>query len=414
MEVVPRQVSKNKTSENFIAKVLLFLVVLHLTNIDLKSQLSIFHVDGTNLYPRYVSALFLTISPDARSAGMGDVGAASEADINSQYWNIAKYAFLEKNGGISFTYSPCITNLVQDVYLLNLTGYSKVGLKNTVSGSFRYFSHGNLDYRMIGPPMKMNPYEFALDAGYSRRFTDHFSGGIVFRYIQSHPLNGGSQADGQGTQPGKSVSGDLGLYYQNEFLMREKEYEWALGLNFSNIGTPISYGNYEEDMVPIPSNLRLGGRFKININQNNSLSFHLDVNKLLVPTMPEYGIDTITDDLIVLHGKELPESVLKGMVQSFYDAPGFIMEDGTRNVFLEEIHEIKYSIGLEYLYKHRYALRSGFFHEHASKGNRQYFTIGAGAKVRFLSFDVSYLLPYEGQDSPLYNTFRLTLTAEFG
>ncbi len=398
-----------------ILPLLLFLVLSILAGKQLIGQINLNEIDGTDLYPRYVSALFLTIAPDARSAGMGDAGGATAPDINAQHWNSAKYAFLESKGGVSFTFSPWITNLVPDVYHLYLSGYSKIGNKNTVSGSFRYFSHGNLDYRLIGPPVQVNPYEFALDAGYSRRFTDHFSGGIVLRYIHSDPTNGWPQPDGTETRPGISVSGDLGLYYQNEFLIREKTVEWALGLNLSNIGTPISY--YEEDddhKMPIPSNLRIGGRFTFNLNENNSISTHADVSKLLVPTVPEYGIDSITDDIIVLYGKELPESVLGGVIQSFYDAPGIVMKDGTRSVFLDEMHEIKYSAGLEYWLKQKYAFRSGFFYEHTSKGNRQYLTIGIGARFSFFMFDLSYLIPKEGPNSPLHNTFRFTVSASFG
>lgn len=284
MEVVSRHFPDNRTFGKAMKIVLLFLVLFFLTNKTLHSQVSLFHIDGTDLYPRYVSALFLTIAPDARSAGMGDVGAASEQDVYSQYWNPAKYAFMEKNSCISFTYTPWITNLVPGVKLLSLNGYYKIGDKNSVSSSFRYFSQGKLDYRMIGVPTKIHPYEFYLDVGYSKRITDHFSGGIVLRYIHSYPTNGWQQADGSDTQPGRAFSGDIGLYYHNDLITGEKKSEWALGMNISNIGTPISYYGDQEHKIPIPTNLRVGGRFTMNLNQNNSLSLHLDINKHYCPT----------------------------------------------------------------------------------------------------------------------------------
>ena len=206
MLATPRQFSSIKTLRRITLNVLLCVLLALVTIKHVDGQITIYELDGSDPHGRFVSALFLTIAPDARSTGMGNVGAASEQDINSQHWNSAKYSFAERRGGISFTYTPWITNLVPGVYKLYLSGYSKIGHKNTVSGSFQYFSHGTLDYRLIGTA-PVNPYEFALDAGYSRRFTDHFSGGIVLRYIHSHPTNGWHQPDGMETRPGKSVSG---------------------------------------------------------------------------------------------------------------------------------------------------------------------------------------------------------------
>jgi len=193
-----------KNLRRITLNVLLCLLVATSAIKNIDGQITIYELDGSDPHGRYVSAAFLTIAPDARSAGMGNVGAASGQDINSQHWNSAKYSFAEKRVGLSITYIPWITNLVPGVYKLYLSGYSKVGHKNTVSGSFQYFSHGTLDYRMFGTG-PVNPYEFALDAGYSRRFTNHLSGGIVLRYIHSHPTNGWHQPDGMETRPGKSV-----------------------------------------------------------------------------------------------------------------------------------------------------------------------------------------------------------------
>jgi len=188
----------------------------------------------------------------------------------------------------------------------------------------------------------------------------------------------------------------------------EKEAQWALGLNISNIGSPISYSQ-DAETTPIPTNLRLGGRFTYNINEQHSLSIHADLNKLLVPTPASYESDSATGELIPIRGQEAPESTIRGMLQSFYDAPGVLRENGSYSVFAEEFHEISFALGAEYWYRKLIALRCGYFHEHPAKGNRKYFTFGIGARYRTINFDLSYLLPVEGQNSPLYNTFRLSL-----
>jgi hypothetical protein len=347
---------------------------------------------------------------------MGDAGVASIPDANSQYWNSAKYAFMEGQGGASLTYSPWLTNLLPDIRHLYLVGYYKMNDKNTISGSLRYFSLGTTYFRGIGgglPTGVFRPKEFSLDAGYSRKFTDRFSGGMVLRYINSELTSGQTTSTGQESNAASSVAGDIGFYYQSDIQLGEKGAQWALGLNISNMGTPVSYA-YEDTKTPIPANLRLGGRFSFDINSDNTVSFQTDLNKLLVPTPGVYEQDSLSGDLILIRGKEAPQSVIPGMFQSFYDAPGVPRSDGTYSVAAEEIHEITYGLGVEYAYRHQFILRTGYFHEHETKGNRKYFTFGMGARYRFLTFDVSYLLPRTGKASPLYNTFRFMLTAEFG
>jgi hypothetical protein len=235
------------------------------------------------------------------------------------------------------------------------------------------------------------------------------SGNIAPGHLQRKCLPGYlDQWENQDTQVGTSVAGDLGLYYQNQFQLKEKEAQWALGFNISNIGPSISYAETDEG-TPLPTNLRLGGRFTYNFNDNNSLSLQADLNKLLVPTPAHYESDSTTNNLIIIRGKETPESVIRGMLQSFYDAPGVQQENGFYSVIAEEFHEISFALGAEYWYRKLVAFRTGYFHEHRSKGNRKYFTFGLGARYRFISFDLSYLLPAEGQNSPLYNTFQLSL-----
>jgi len=360
------------------------------------------------------SVPFLRIAPDGRSSGMGDVGVASTPDVNSQHWNSGKYAFMEGKGGVALSYSPWLTNQIPNIKHLYFTGFYKINDKNTISSSLRYFSLGRIDFTRIGGTTTATfyPREFALDAGYSRKFTNRFSGGIVLRYI--HSVTTTTQTtSGQENITGTAIAGDLGLYYQDDIQLGVKDAQWALGLNISNIGTPVSYTE-DAPKTPIPTNLRLGGRFSYHINENHMLAFHADINKLLVPTPPLYEEDSVTNELIVIRGKEAPGSVILGMFQSFYDAPGVQRSDGTYSVATEEMYEIMFGLGAEYWYKKLFAIRTGYFHEHETKGNREYFTLGIGARYRFLTCDISYLLPVQGQSSPLYNTFRIALTAEFG
>ncbi len=210
------------------------------------------------------------------------------------------------------------------------------------------------------------------------------------------------------------MAGDLSIYYQNHFGIGEKDALWAIGCNVSNIGTPISYQTNSTYKTPIPTNLRIGGRVQFKLNESNSISLMANVNKLMVPTWPVYDVDTVTGNLIVVRGKEVPESLLTGMIQSFYDAPGFPQSDRTYSTFQEEIAEVNYSIGAEYWFDNSLAIRTGYHHENQAKGNRTFFTIGIGGRYRFLAADISYLVAVNGQNSPMANTFRLSLIAEFG
>jgi hypothetical protein len=308
-----------------------------------------------------------------------------------------------------------LTNLVPGIHHLYLAGYHKINDKNTVSGSLRYFSLGTVVFVPVGtiPAGDYHPKEFAIDAGYSRRFTDLFSGGVVLRYIHSDLTGGSISPGGDVTKPATSVAGDLGLYYQDDILVGVRNAQWALGLNISNVGPPISYTD-DAEKTPIPTNLRLGGRFSYDFNSNHTPSLHADLNKLLVPSPGFYDQDTATGDLILIRGKEPPESVILGMLQSFYDAPGWRQSDGSYSIATEEFHEVTFGLGAEYSYRKLLALHTGYFHEHAAKGNRKYFTFGMGARYSFLTFDLSCLLPVNDRNSPLFNTFRFALTAEFG
>ena len=355
---------------------------------------------------------FLTIAPDSRSGAMGDGGAATTPDVNSQHWNVGKYAFLDSKGGFAISYTPWLRNLIPDINLAYLAGFFRIDEQQVISTSLRYFSLGNITFTNIDGSFagQYNPNEFAVDAGYSRLFTENFSGGITFRFIRSDLTSGQQTSDGQETQAGISFAADLGFYYQNEVNVGSSDGEWAAGIALTNMGTPISY-SVDSDKTPIPTNLRMGGRFSYNIDEYNMISAHLDINKLLVPTPAVYGPDTVSGEQVVIRGMEAPGSTVMGMVQSFYDAPGG--EDGTYSTFNEEINEISYSIGVEYWYRKQFALRTGYFHEHASKGNRKYFTVGLGLQLNVFSLDFAYLIPTNGQNSPLANTLRFTLGFDF-
>lgn len=395
--------------------VLLSTVILIFLCEAVTGQITIGGLTGANsLSAIQTSVPFLTIAPDGRSSGMGDVGVASIPDVNSQHWNVAKYAFMEGERGLSLTYTPWLTNLIPDIDHLYVAGYFKIDPKNTVSSSFRYFSLGTLYFSSFGVPTgDFHPKEYAVDAGYSRRFTDRFSGGLVLRYIHSVLTDAQTTIGGQENHAGTSFAGDFGLYYQDDLQLGVKDAQWALGLHISNIGSPVSYTEDAQE-TPIPTNLRLGGRFSYHMTENHVVSFHADMNKLLVPSPAVYEQDSLSGELLLIRGKEAPASVILGMFQSLYDAPGVPRSDGTYSVTAEELHEIMFGLGAEYAYMNLFAIRTGYFHEHATKGNRKYVTFGIGARYRFLAADISYLLPVNGQNSPLANTFRFTLTAEFG
>ncbi|MFP4018271.1 MAG: type IX secretion system outer membrane channel protein PorV [Bacteroidales bacterium] len=349
-----------------------------------------------------ISVPFLTIAPDSRAGAMGDVGVATTPDVNSLRWNPAKYAFIENDMGMAVSYTPWLRNLVDDIYLAHLIGYKRLDKNQVVSGSLLYFSLGNITFRdeFGNYDGQHTPNEFAIDAAYSRMFGENVSGSIAFRYIRSD-LTGGGYVNGSESKAGQSVSADVSAYYQKDNLsLEDKTFDLAFGLNIRNIGNKISYTTVEESFIP--TTLKLGAAMNFHIDQYNSLMFTTDLNKLLVPTPP---VDTVNDDgdRVIIAGMDDNVSVPQGMIQSFYDAPGG---------FEEELNEIRYSFGLEYLYQNTFAIRSGYFHEHQNKGNRKYFTIGIGLKLNVVNLDFAYLIP-RYQNHPLANTIRFTLSLDF-
>ncbi|MEZ5071881.1 MAG: type IX secretion system outer membrane channel protein PorV [Bacteroidales bacterium] len=391
-----------------------FVFVL-LVSAPATGQITTGQVAGSNvLNAIQTSVPFLGIAPDSRAGAMGDVGVASTPDVNSMHWNVGKYGFIPSNGGFAISYTPWLRNLIPDINLAYLTGFYRVDNRSVVAGSLRYFSLGSIIFTNITGNVvgEYNPNEFALDAGYSRMLTDNFSMGMAFRFTRSDLTSGQNTSDGQETHPGISFAADLGMYYQKAVNVGTSDGEWAAGLSLTNMGTPVSY-TLDATKTPIPTNMKLGGRFTYNVDEYNSLSFHTDLNKLLVPSPPVLDEDTVTGDEYVLRGREAPGSVVLGMVQSFYDAPGVEMADGSYSVFREEIHEIAFSMGVEYWYREQFAIRSGYFHEHNTKGNRKYFTVGVGLQLNVFALDFSYLIPTNGINSPLANTLRFTLAFDF-
>jgi len=336
---------------------------------------------------------FLEITPESRGGGMGDTGAATSPDVNSQHWNPAKYAFIEKESGVAISYSPWLRKLVNDISLSYLAGFKRLDDMQTISASLKYFSMGEVIFRQTSDEIgtQVQPNEFAIDVAYSRILSEHFSGAVAFRYIRSDLQLGSAAFSGsESYQAGNSFAADLAFYFQNDIELGGRDSKVSAGLNISNIGSKISYDDYNEQFIP--TNLKLGAALSSQLDDYNKLTFTLDLNKLLVPT-PD---TTETTQNLFLSNDE---SVISGIFKSFSDAPGGLEE---------ELQEISISVGAEYLYANQFAIRAGYFHEHENKGNRKYFTAGVGIKFSMLNIDASYIIPVV-QNNPLADTIRFTL-----
>jgi hypothetical protein len=337
---------------------------------------------------------FLMIAPDSRSGAIGDAGVATSPDVYSMHWNPAKFAFIDGKAGVGISYAPWLRNLVPDINIAYLTGYYRIDKKQVASASLVYSSLGDVpftdDFGNLERTFK--PNEFAIDLGYSRIFAKNFSGGIAFRFIYSN-LTGGTYSGGDATKPGISFAADISGYYRKDINLFSKDGDIGFGLNFSNIGSKMSYSDGQTSDF-IPMNMRIGTSSSIYLDNFNKISLAFDLNKLLVPTPPIYNSDGE-----IVDGKDPNVSVPIAIFQSFYDAPGG---------FSEEMHEITYSIGAEYWYNNQFAIRAGYFHEHETKGNRKYFTAGAGFRFKGFTIDFSYLMP-TASNHPLARTLRFSL-----
>lgn len=348
----------------------------------------------------------LNIAPDARGASMGDLGAATDPDANSQYWNPSKYAFAYSRGAVSLSYTPWLRKLVNDIFLANVAGYWKIGSEDNqaVSACLRYFSLGEVTSDMTGGVglQTLNPYEMSFDVGYSRKLSEKFSMGIVFRYIYSDLSFSDSYADDQSTGA-SAFSADISGYYTTFPIVGRSECQWSWGFNVSNIGSKINY-NHGDNPAFLPTNLRLGTSFTFPLADYHNLSLNLDLNKLLVPTKPrrvDYADDTEGEVEFVKAEEDWRNmSPITGIFKSFSDAPGGMKE---------EFREISYSLGAEYNYNDQFFLRGGYFYQNPTKGNLQYFALGAGFALNVLRLDASYMVA-TAQNSPLDQTLRFTLT----
>ncbi len=372
-------------------KSLVVLVCLLLTGIMAKAQ------EEYNVIPTAVPALM--IAPDARSAGMGDLGVSTSPDVYSMHWNPAKYAFIEDDFSLGLAYTPWLRKLVPDMNIAYLAVSKRVSSKSTVAGSLLYFNLGDINFRGddnqdLGT---YRPNEFAIDLCYSRKLGDYLSAAVAARYIRSDL----TQGVGNYQKAAWSVAADVGVYYQRPVYMGSVDGEFSWGVAITNMGSKMNYSKANTKSDFIPTNLRLGPSLKINIDEFNSIAFSVDVNKLLVPTPPIYG----TNGVDILKGKNPDVSMIQGMIQSFYDAPGG---------FSEEMKEFTLSVGAEYWYNKVFAVRAGFFHEAKMKGNRRYLTFGAGLRYNVFALDVSYLVPVNNNATsgvnPLEGTLRFNLT----
>lgn len=371
-----------------------FLAVLILLGTNLHAQ------DTKNTFnPIYTGVNSLSIAPDSRGGGMGDVGVATEPDVNSQYWNPAKYPFTVSRAGISLSYTPWLRKLVNDIDLAYLSGYYRLDNYQALSASLRYFSLGEVTVGKASADdigYNINPYEMAVDVAYSRMLSDKFSAAVALRYIYSDL----AFSQDEDVSPGSAFAADIALYYSNYIILWQRECMLSFGMNASNIGSKISYdsGNTSEFL---PTNLRLGGSLLIPIDKYNTFAISADVNKLMVPTRPsQKDGETDADYQDRLDTEYRDMSPIKGIFKSFSDAPGG---------FKEEMQEVQWSVGAEYTYHNQFSVRGGYHHESENKGNRKYFAVGAGFKMNVFSLDAAYLIS-TAQSNPLDQTLRFSLS----
>jgi hypothetical protein len=341
-------------------------------------------VGGRNINKDYnpieTAVPFLTIAPDSRAGAMGDIGVATSPDAYSQHWNPAKYAFMKSNVGGGFSYVPWLNSLDAGITLTNLSGFYRFAEDQTISSSLQYFNLGSIKLTQDGDNFEeIVPNEFSFDAAYTRLFGEQISAAIAMRYIYSGIFRQLTSQDNP-YKAGTSIAADIAMYYQNDITVNEYESELALGLHISNIGNKLSYQE-NGDKLYIPTNLRIGGRLTTSIDEYNKITIATDINKLLVPSS----------------NKDL--SPIEGIFVSFTDGS-----------FGEEMSEIMLSVGAEYWYQNQFALRAGLFREHEQKGNRKFFTLGAGFKLNIIGIDISYLVPYGTSNSPLEGTMRFSVS----
>ena len=352
--------------------------------------------DKLNTYnPVEHAVISETIAPDARAAGMGDVGVATDPDVNSQYWNPAKYPFCISRAGVALNYTPWLRQLVNDIDLAYVAGYYRIGDYSAISGSLRYFSLGEVYTDYGNSDMTVRPYEMSLDAAYSLMLSETFSIAAAIRWIYSDLRYDYSED----SKPASAFAADLAMYYNNYIMLGSRECQLGLGMNVRNIGSKISYYGDEESQF-IPANLRLGASLMVPVDEYNRFTISADANKLLVPTVPRQNEGESNSEYQDRVRREYSDvGSIKGIFQSFSDAPGG---------FKEELEEVQWSVGAEYVYHDQFSLRAGYHHQAESKGNLKYFTIGGGFRMSVFSLDVGYVIS-TARSNPLDQTLRFTL-----
>ena len=367
---------------------LALIAVLYLTEVPAQvGGSTLLGQDSTN---RVITTAvpFLGITPDARAAALGDAGVASSADANSAYWNSAKLVFVEKDYGVSMSYTPWLGKIINDMYIFYLSGYYKIDRRQAVAFSMKYFDLGEVQFNQGPDPSDLlgryNPREFSFDVTYSRLLTEHISIGGALRYIHSN-LTGYLSTNSFDASPGNSVAVDMGFYYTKPWTWKNSSL--SLGATITNLGGKISYSDQNNSDF-LPTNLRVGGAFKMEVSPMNTFTFLLDFNKLMVPSVKNNP----------------PPTMLSGVLGSFSDAPGG---------FSEEMKEITTSFGVEYWYNNTFAGRLGYFYESKDKGNRQYLTSGIGVRYNQFGLDVAYLVPTNKRENALAETLRFTITMLF-
>lgn len=339
---------------------------------------------------------FLAITPDARSAALGDAGVATAPDANSAYWNPAKLVFIDKKRGGSISYTPWLGKIINDMWIGYLSGFIKLDQEQAIGASLKYFDLGDINFRDLdnNDNGTWNPREFALDFTYSRQLSETFSLGGSARFIHSNLTGAFTASSGNDVKPGMSVAADIGVYYTKPFERSAKGSTLSLGATITNIGSKLSYTNgANRDFIP--TTIRLGSAFTTNLDPYNTITFALDFSKLMVPTQPIYD-----QDGNIIYGVDPDRPLLSGMFRSFTDAP---------NGFKEEVQEVMTSMGIEYWYNKIFAGRLGYFNEAKTKGNRKYMTIGLGFRKERFGFDATYLVPTNKREHPLAETIRFTL-----
>ena len=347
--------------------------------------------------PEKNSVTSQSIAPDARAGGMGDVGAATDPDVASQFWNPAKYPFTISRAGVSLNYTPWLRQLVSDIDLAYLVGYYRIGDYSAVSGSLRYFSLGEVFYGDTDDTqMTLNPYEMSFDVAYSIMLSEKFSIAAGVRWIYSDLTYNYDDT----SSPGSAFAVDLAAYYQNYVNIGQRECQLGIGLDISNVGSKINFGG-DENSEFLPANLRLGASLMVPVDEYNRFSIAVDANKPLVPTMPVKMDGESDEDFITRKQNDYYDvSPISGIFKSFGDAPGG---------FKGEMQEIRWSVGAEYVYNDKFSLRAGYHHESENKGNRKYFTVGAGFKMNVFSLDAGYVIA-TAKSNPLDQTLRFSLS----